>query len=169
MIRNFFSIDFGMSTGFTLFKNGKIQFTDSYSILSNESEIPILVVNRFFELVKNYEVQIYVVEDYSYSKRFFNTVQSEIVGAFKYKVSTDKKGDVFFVNSKTVKKVLLGNGNAKKGEVKRFLKGLGIECKNQHEYDSVLIGLGFLKMQELNDFSDAFKRRAYSNNLVDFC
>lgn len=203
----FLAIDFGISTGYTYFENSSIVSTNSYTVVSDFSLIPIYVVNTLFDLIKEYKIDFYVVEDYSYGRKFFNTIQSEIIGAFKYKIysynmrdyteyniehntehniehnteknikfntrnadrdmavsiigGVDDLQDIYFINPKTARKIVLGRGDVSKSEIKKYIiKNYGIKCKNQHEYDSILVGVGFLKLLENKDFSDAFMRRS---------
>lgn len=160
----FISIDFGLSTGYAYFIDGKIEHINSYSIVSDFSHTPIYIVEMFFDLTKELEkdVDFYVVEDYSYGRKFFNTTQAEIIGVFKHKVYLEGKKGIYFLNSKTARKSVIGKGDAGKGDIKKFIiKNYRLKCRNQHEYDAVLIGLGFLKLLERNEFSEAFVRRAF--------
>lgn len=157
---NFLSIDFGNYTGLAYFRDFEINEVCSFKILSDQSLFPIIVVDKLFEIIKdnNFEIDFFVVEDYSYGKGFFNTNQSEIIGAFKYKVFNEHKKSIYFINSTSIRKILIGNGKATKSEIKKYVKNVYRELKNQHEYDAVFTGLGFKKMQK--NLSEATIRRS---------
>jgi hypothetical protein len=150
-MRNFISIDFGDYTGCSLFREDKYQFSFSFKVLSEQSIMPIIIVDKFIEKSKDYFnlIDCFVIEDYVYDQRYFNTNQSEIIGCFKYRIYKEIRKPIYFINTKSARKILLGKGSATKSQIRKYIKSnIGMDLNNQHEYDSVLIGLSFIKMRD---------------------
>jgi len=168
---NFIAIDFGNYTGYSFFENWQYKKSYSFKILTEQSTLPIEIIDTFFNKIKDKidMIDCFVVEDYAYSRGFFNANQSEMIGAFKYKVFKEIKKHIYFVNISTARKILLDDGRATKSKIRKFVKYQVGELNNQHEYDSVFIGFAFRELFLKNkEFSDAMRRRSiiFDKNLT---
>lgn len=116
-------------------------------------------VNRFHSIAKQTISNIAVlspeyiaVEDYGFGGKFFNVEVAEMVGAIKYAVKEyGLKTKMLFIAPNTIKKIVTGNGRAKKKEVEKsvleYLRTNNIELDffkgkpSSHEFDSIAIML----------------------------
>lgn len=150
---NFISFDFGLYTGYSVFKDNTFEKAGSFKVIDEFSKIPVSVVFKAKEIIlknhKRIKLDCIVAEDYLMNtKRFVNMSQPEIIGALKYFVITELGINIYFINTKQARKVLLNEGRASKSKIKKemFLK-VG-KLKNQHEYDSAMIGFAFLDLKD---------------------
>lgn len=99
------------------------------------------------------DIDIFAIENYAYRGSGQLADLGEMMGLFKFYVH--KKGKSFvMVQSKTVKRLVAGSGNASKQDVKESLSNYlinhdVIEFNNLDESDATAIAIGlYLKMKE---------------------
>lgn len=112
-----------------------------------------LIWNEFTKHIKLYNPAknrfLFVIEDYAYGRSYFNVLQPEIVGAFKYLLLSRNHSKIFnlagvvFIPPSTAKKAVTGNGRATKAEVKRAVKEKGHIFTSGHEADSIAIYMAY--------------------------
>lgn len=161
----FASIDAGTKyTGITLWYGSRPIRTDllvnnceSRSIIPIHSARGILKYIHFNE-ASGYKLKLIVLEDFAYNQgRHFNTDQAEIVGIIKHHCVV-KNINYTCIPPNTVKLHITGNGKSGKTAVMRQLKKQDFIYKTSHEYDSIGIGMTYLKIWD--NATEAMYRRS---------
>lgn len=130
---------------------------------NTEEERLYIIGKRIDELIKEYDVTDICVEA-SYKSVNVRTTQqlSRLLGVSMY-LSVDNNINITTVNPSTARKSILGNGSAKKEEVCFYIqdnhwnigeysdKQTKTVQKTSDVYDSMLLGLWFLKQHKLNN------------------
>jgi Holliday junction resolvasome RuvABC endonuclease subunit len=103
-------------------------------------------------------LDLVILEDFAYNQGgHFNTDQAEIAGIIKHHCFV-KNINYSTIPPNTVKMHVTGNGRAGKTAVSKELKTKGFLYKTSHEYDSIGIGMTYLKIW--NIATEAMYRRS---------
>jgi len=138
------------STGAVVFsENGKHKEIITIETSPND-ETPIrlkIIANRLKKIKKQYDIKTVVIER-GFTR--FNTSTQQIFrchGIANYIFAGIPQ---IYYSSKSIRKIVLGNGNAKKEEVRDFIlkKYKKIKFKNMDETDAMSIGLCFFMDEE---------------------
>lgn len=130
---------------------------------NTEEERLHIIGKKIDELIKEYKVTDVCVEA-SYKSVNIKTTQqlAKLLGISMY-LSVDNDIKVTTVNPSTARKSILGNGSAKKEDVAKYIQNnywdIGEYSDKQTKsikktsdvYDSMLLGLWFLKQHKLNE------------------
>jgi Holliday junction resolvasome RuvABC endonuclease subunit len=89
---------------------------------------------------------IVVVEDYSFSSKFFRVEQAEVVGQLKLFIVNNSNYCYVPLPPTTIKKSITANGKATKSQVIKKVKDLGFKVNNSHEADSVAVAYTYFSI-----------------------
>jgi len=76
---------------------------------------------------------------------FIENWHYQLLGTIPEAIAMVALGTALIKQKYSWKKILLGNGWAKKEEAREYVKALGYEVKNQHEVDAICLALTFLR------------------------
>ena len=115
----------------------------------------VSMVEEIMAVITFEKPEVIVVEDYGFGGKFFNVEVAELVGSLKYCIRmTGLKCTVTALAPNTVKRVVTGNGRAKKPEVMKAVAAIvpGVRVKTDHEADALalLIVMGKCLNEELS-------------------
>ena len=130
---------------------------------NTEEERLYIIGKKIDELIKEYNVTDIVCESSFKSVNVKTTQQlAKLLGISSY-LSVDNNANISTVNPSSARKMVLGNGKADKEEVCKYIQdnywNIGTfsdkQTKNIQKtsdiYDSMLLGLWFLKQNNLNE------------------
>ena len=161
----FVSIDAGTKyTGITLWHGQRhIETVLLTNTSTSRSMIPIHSARGILKYITNkvtagFKLDLVVLEDFAYNQGgHFNTDQAEIAGIIKHHCFV-KNINYSSIPPNTVKMHITGDGKAGKTAVTKELKTKGFLYKTSHEYDSIGIGMTYLKIW--NSATEAMYRRS---------
>lgn len=133
-------LDLGATTGWGAFSTSSGSYTyGDVSVDTPEAYYNILLAKKVEEKISEVNPDFVCIEGYAYGGTFFNYAQPEITGQIRRHL-WESDIDYIMLPPNTARKIVVGKGNAKKGEVKKFIvKDLSMSKKESyHVYDALL-------------------------------
>ena len=118
---------------------------ETYTVEIDETltgKLKLIKMSRdVMNIIKKVNPILIGIEDYAFGGAFFNVMVPELMGMLFLQMKDFYKGKIIMIPPNTAKKVLTGNGRAKKGDIKKAVKEKYdiIDSGTVHEYDSIAI------------------------------
>lgn len=147
------SIDIGKYIGWALWNDNLLLSSDSrnftkFSPFKKRLEEIIKYLNQLFQEKAPVMVVVESLEGHVNPWKIYSMNQQNRIWGAIFTLATAHESELFEINQKTVKKQATGYGSADKKQVKETIKqryGKN-NCKNEHQADSVAIGISFLRL-----------------------
>ena len=127
--------------GYAVFNDDKELITSGVITTGERSYVELFL--RFSLLLYHHQPGVVVVEGAFQRSKFANP-HIEAIALIKT-VTEAMNINTYTYAPSSWKKILLGNGWAKKEEAREYVKALGYDVKSQHEADAICLALTFLR------------------------
>lgn len=167
------ALDIGVAhTGISIWDSGS--YIKSFTIECSHPDSarqPIEMARLFIRHLLPLSCQsplLVLIEDYAYGGGFFNAKQAEMAGILKMFVMAERSDCVvglIGVAPNTLKKIITGNGRAKKSLVSKCIKAKGYDTADSHEADSIGVYLSYLELWD-KPTDDMYARSIINKELL---